>query len=61
MKTIHNLLEGLKNLGNLGGDNSLFNDYLMGSDVSDMRKDWAAVGADMRKVMNIHRRTAYAR
>lgn len=61
MKTIHNLLEGLKNLGNLEGDNSLFNDYLRGSNVSDMRKDWAAVGADMRKVMNIYKRTAYGR
>lgn len=61
MKTIHNLLEGLKNLGNLGGDNSLFNDYLRGSNVSDMRKDWAAVGADTRKVMNIYKRTAYGR
>lgn len=55
------MLEGFRGLGSLGGDNSLFNDYLKGNDVADMRKDWAAVGADMRKVMNIHRRAAYAR
>nr|DAG19774.1 MAG TPA: hypothetical protein [Caudoviricetes sp.] len=60
-RLLNNILEGFRSLGSLGGDNSLFNDYLKGNDFADMRKDWAAVGADMRKVMNIHRRAAYAR
>lgn len=46
----HPLAEGLRSLGSLGGDNSLFNDYLKGNNVSDLRKDWEAVGSDMRKV-----------
>lgn len=28
MRILNNLLEGLISLGRLGGDNSLFNDYL---------------------------------
>lgn len=52
----HPLAEGLSSLGSLGGDNSLFNDYLKGNNVSDLRKDWEAVGSDMRKVLNANRR-----
>lgn len=48
----HPLAEGLRSLGSLGGDNSLFNDYLKGNHVSDLRKDWEAVGSDMRKVLD---------
>lgn len=53
-------IEGLRSLGSLGGDNSLFNDYLKGNNVSDLRKDWKAVGSDMRKVLNANRRQLYA-
>ena len=56
----HPLAEGLRSLGSLGGDNSLFNDYLKGNNVSDLRKDWEAVGSDMRKVLNANRRQLYA-
>lgn len=56
MKLLYGFLDGLRSLGSLGGDNSLFNDYLKGNDVSDMRKDWEAIGNDMRKVMNLKRR-----
>lgn len=53
-------IEGLRSLGSLGGDNSLFNDYLKGNNVSDLRKDWETVGSDMRKVLNANRRQLYA-
>jgi hypothetical protein len=53
MRILNNLLEGLISLGRLGGDNSLFNDYLKGDNASDLRKDWEAIGNDMRKVMNL--------
>ena len=53
-------IEGLRSLGCLGGDNSLFNDYLKGNNVSDLRKDWETVGSDMRKVLNANRRQLYA-
>lgn len=53
-------IEGLRSLGGLGGDNSLFNDYLKGNNVSDLRKDWETVGSDMRKVLNANRRQLYA-
>ena len=56
----HPFIEGLRSLGSLGGDNSLFNDYLKGNNVSDLRKDWEAVGSDMRKVLNANRRQLYA-
>ena len=48
-------------LGRLGGDNSLFNDYLKGDNASDLRKDWEAIGNDMRKVMNLKQKSVYAR
>ena len=51
MRILNNLLEGLVSLGRLGGDNSLFNDYLKGDNASDLRKDWEAIGNDMRKVL----------
>ena len=53
MRILKNLLEGLLSLGSLGGDNSLFNDYLKGDNASDLRKDWETIGNDMRKVMNL--------
>lgn len=61
MKLLYGFLDGLRSLGSLGGDNGLFNEYLRGNDVSDMRKDWEAIGNDMRKVMNLKRRSYYAR
>lgn len=48
MRILKNLLEGLLSLGSLGGDNSLFDDYLKGDNASDLRKDWEAIGNDMR-------------
>ena len=61
MRILNNLLEGLVSLGILGGDNSLFNDYLKGDNASDLRKDWEAIGNDMRKVMNLKQKSAYVR
>ena len=61
MRILNNLLEGLISLGRLGGDNSLFNDYLKGDNASDLRKDWEAIGNDMRKVMNLKHKSAYVR
>lgn len=55
MRILKNLLEGLLSLGSLGGDNSLFDDYLKGDNASDLRKDWETIGNDMRKVMNLKR------
>lgn len=57
MRILNNLLEGLVSLGRLGGDNSLFNDYLKGDNASDLRKDWEAIGNDMRKVMNLKQKS----
>lgn len=57
----HPFMEGLLSLGSLGGDNSLFNDYLRGSNAADLRRDWEAIGADMRKVFNLNRKSLYAR
>lgn len=57
----HPFMEGLLSLGSLGGDNSLFNDYLRGSNAADLRKDWETIGADMRKVFNLNRKSLYAR
>lgn len=56
MKLLYGFLDGLRSLGSLGGDNGLFNEYLRGNDVSDMRKDWEAIGNDMRKVIGIGRK-----
>lgn len=56
MRILNNLLEGLISLGRLGGDNSLFNDYLKGNNASDLRKDWEAIGNDMRKVVRRNHR-----
>ena len=53
MRILNNLLEGLISLGRLGGDNSLFNDYLKGDNASNLRKDWEVIGKDMRKVMKL--------
>lgn len=61
MRILKNLLKGLLSLGNLGGDNSLFNDYLKGDNASDLRKDWEAIGNDMRKVMNLKQKSDYVR
>lgn len=61
MRILNNLLEGLISLGRLGGDNSLFSDYLKGDNASDLRKDWEAIGNDMRKVMNLKQKSAYVR
>lgn len=61
MRILKNLLEGLLSLGSLGGDNSLFNDYLRGDNASDLRKDWETIGNDMRKVMNLKQKSVYAR
>ena len=61
MRILKNLLEGLLSLGSLGGDNSLFNDYLKGDNASDLRKDWETIGNDMRKVMNLKQKSAYVR
>ena len=61
MRILNNLLEGLISLGRLGRDNSLFNDYLKGDNASDLRKDWEAIGNDMRKVMNLKQKSAYVR
>lgn len=59
MRILNNLLEGLISLGRLGGDNSLFNDYLKGDNASDLRKDWETIGNDMRKVMNLKQKSAF--
>lgn len=61
MRILKNLLEGLLSLGSLGGDNSLFDDYLKGDNASDLRKDWETIGNDMRKVMNLKQKSVYAR
>ena len=61
MRILKNLQKGLLSLGSLGGDNSLFNDYLKGDNASDLRKDWEAIGNDMRKVMNLKQKSAYVR
>lgn len=61
MRILNNLLEGLVSLGRLGGDNSLFYDYLKGDNASDLRKDWESIGNDMRKVMNLKQKSAYVR
>ena len=61
MRTLNNFWEGLLSLGSLGGDNGLFNGYLKGNNASDLRKDWEAIGNDMRKVMNQSRKALYAR
>ena len=61
MRILNTLLEGLVSLGRLGGDNILFNDYLKGDNASDLRKDWEAIGNDMRKVMNLKQKSAYVR
>ena len=53
----HPFIEGLRSLGSLGGDNSLFNDYLRGDNASDLRRDWEAIGSDMRKVFNNNRKS----
>ena len=53
MRILKNLQKGLLSLGSLGGDNSLFNDYLKGDNASDLRKDWETIGNDMRKAMNL--------
>lgn len=52
----HPFIEGLRSLGSLGGDNSLFNDYLRGNDASDLKRDWEIIGSDMRKVFNSNRK-----
>lgn len=57
----HPFFEGLRSLGSLGGDNSLFNDYLRGDNVSDLKRDWETIGSDMRKVFNTQRKQLYAR
>lgn len=57
----HPFLDGLCSLGSLGGDNSLFNDYLKGNNASDLRRDWETIGSDMRKVFNSQRQQLYAR
>ena len=57
----HPFIEGLRSLGSLGGDNSLFNDYLRGDNASDLRRDWETIGSDMRKVFNNNRTSLYAR
>ena len=57
----HPFFEGLRSLGSLGGDNSLFNDYLRGANASDLRRDWETIGSDMRKVFNSQRKQFYAR
>ena len=57
----HPFIEGLRSLGSLGGDNSLFNDYLRGDNASDLRSDWETIGSDMRKVFNNNRKSLYAR
>ena len=56
MRILKNSLKGLLSLGSLGGDNSLFNDYLKGDNASDLRKDWEAIGNDMRKVVRRNHR-----
>ena len=53
MRILKNLLEGLLSLGSLGGDNSLFNDYLKGDNASDLRKDWETSGNGRGKVMSL--------
>lgn len=57
----HPFFEGLRSLGSLGGDNSLFNDYLRGDNASDLRRDWDTVNSDIRKVFNSQRKQLYAR
>lgn len=57
----HPFLEGVASLGRLGGDNSLFNDYLMGDNLSDLRRDWQTIGSDMRKVFHSLNKGIYAR
>ena len=57
----HPFFEGLRSLGSIGGDNSLFNDYLRGDNASDLRRDWETVNSDIRRVFNSQRKQLYAR
>ncbi len=57
----HPFIEGLVSLGSLGGDNSLFNDYLKGDNMSDLSRDWQTIGSDMRKVFYSHYTEIYGR
>lgn len=41
-------LWGMGTLGNLGGGYVDFDQYLLGDNASDLRKDWEKIGQDMR-------------
>ena len=49
----HPILYGLLSLGDLGGNNSIFNEPHK-SDAELFREDWSTIGADMKKAMNIY-------
>lgn len=57
--TCNPFLQGLKSLGSLGGDNSLFNEYLSGNNMSDLKRDWETIASDMNKILKGN--TIYAR
>lgn len=49
----HPFLYGMFSLGDIGGNNSLFDEPRI-SDAEALRMDWAKIGNDMRNVMNIY-------
>lgn len=49
----HPFLYGLFSLGDIGGNNSLFDEPRI-SDAEALRRDWEKVGNDMRISMNIY-------
>lgn len=51
----HPFLYGLFSLGDLGGNNSVF-DEPSKSDAEFLKEDWARIGDDMRKAMCLYRK-----
>jgi len=49
----HPFLYGLFSLGDMGGNNNLFNEPQK-SDAEFLREDWARIGVDMKKAMTIY-------
>lgn len=49
----HPFLYGLFSLGDMGGNNALFDEPHI-SDAEALRRDWAKIGNDMRTVMSIY-------
>lgn len=53
----HPFLYGLFSLGDIGGNNALF-DEPHKSDAELLREDWAIIGNDLRKAMHIYGKEA---